>query len=172
MKTEYRDGDIVRWQWNEKTLKKLKFKVSAGTLYWCQSRIAIFNESRGLFVDTYWGSSSSSSHRFDLDTAKEKMLLVDVANLDGLEECRKDKFNYYDQEDCVNLSHPNMTKGGFYIRKGAEKSLPKMKRVIEAHILHYQQQAETALQQVESLSKDLENVTQDSYLPCNQDVFI
>lgn len=172
MKDTYRDGDIVRWQWNEETLKTLEFERSAGTLYWCQSRIAIFNESLGLFIDTYWHSLGSDSHRFDLDTAKEKMLLVDVANLEELEECRKDKFNYYEQSDCVDLSHPNMTRSGFYIRKGAVKSLPKMKRVIEAHILHYQQQAESALRQVASLSKDLENITPDSYLPCNRDVFI
>ena len=168
---EWKNNDIVRWQYTDEKLKRVNDGNNGGTTYWCVSRIAIFDSATKLFRDTYWGGSSSGNC-FTFDTIGVDIEVVFVANMEGLTLCNESDFNKYDDADCVNLSHPNMTRGGRYIRKGAIKSVIKIRKAIEAHIAYYQREADYALRQVERLKESLETVTSETCPPCHADVFV
>ena len=85
--------------------------------------------------------------------------------------CEKYEFNHYNDKDCV-ISHPNMMSGGFYIKKNAKKSLSKKRKVIKKHIEHYKWKINSCQQDIKRLEDDLKNLTEDSYVPCDPDVFI
>ena len=171
----YKNGDIVRWSYTSEKIDKMGGRDL--TTYWRSSQIAIYNDGR--FVDTYWHSSSSNKSfsedelSISPEVVSSEIYHVDfIANIDDLIECRKTEFSYYENSDCVNISHPNNTRSGFYIRKNSTKSLEKMRHVITAHIGHYTSLEDNAKRQVEILEKDLENLTIESFLPCNPDVYI
>ena len=127
-------GDIYRWTWNEKTLKKLDYKNNSGTMYWCSSCICVFKED-GMFWDTYWGGDDySHDKRFTEAEAKDKLSLEYIGNFDDLVEAGEQERAYYEDKDCVDISHANRSRGGFYIRKGAVKSLDKMRRILNRNL--------------------------------------
>lgn len=166
-----RDGDIFTWSYNEKTLKKRQDKSAAGTMYWCVSRIAVYDEKRDVIQDTYWHSSSDGA-RFDSQEINDRLVCKFIANFDELISCNRAEFNYYKKADCVDLSHPNASRGNCYIRKGAAKCLDKMRLVLKKNIEHEQHTLDYAKNQVERLESDLEKLTIDSYVPANSEVFI
>lgn len=166
-----KEGDIYKWSYNDKKLEQLEYKSEAGTLYWCMSRIAIYNESRKRLCDTYWHSGGSNVS-FDKNAINDDIVCVFIANRSDLVSCNENEFNYYDKVDCVNLNHPNSTRGNCYIRRGASKSLKKMEAVIMAHIEHYRRLENSSRGSADRLYKDLESLTVDSHVPCNPDVFI
>jgi hypothetical protein len=172
----YKNGDIVRWSFTGNKLKKLGRTDSEA--YWCMSRIAIYKDGR--FVDTYWHGGSSHNRSFTVSEISISPECVNseiyevsfIANIDDLNECRETEFSYYNESDFVNISHPNSTRTGFYIRKGATKSLEKMRKVILAHAEYYARQEASAKREVERLENDMKTLTTESYLPCNPDVYI
>jgi hypothetical protein len=155
-------GDIFRWSWNDAELKKREDQNRVGTLYWCCSRICVFQD--GEFVDTYWGESGSN-RSFTVEKANDQICLEYIANFDDLTEADKNSRAYYKDSDCIDISHPNKSRGGFYLRKGAEKSLEKM-RVVMARILKkYERDAEHARQRAEQIRTGLGCLKIESCLP-------
>jgi hypothetical protein len=166
----YKDGDIFNWSWTDSKIKKMNLQQQAGTTYWCKSRICIFNKSKEVFKDTYW--NGQDDFRFYLDDINKDIKLEFIANINELRPCEITEFNYYDNSDCINISHPNMTRSGRYIKKDAKRSLDKMKRVVEAHLEHYKTQARYAAQEVVRMEEDLKSLTVESYVPCRDDVYV
>ena len=167
---KWKNNDVVRWGYTDKRLKEVRDGNNGGTTYWCNSRIAIFNEDKGIFHDTYWSGSGGKVFSPDLVGVDYEVKLI--ANMGDLTSCNKADFNQYDDSDCVDLSHPNMSRGGFYIRSGATKSVDKIKKAIEAHIEYYQKEADYALREVSRLKESLINVTSETYAPAHPDVYI
>jgi hypothetical protein len=165
-----KDGDIYRWSYNEKTMKEKSHGNNGGTTYWSVSQIGIWNEDKKRLVDTYW---SSQNRWFSENDINEKLVLKFVANLNNLEPVRhRSEFNNYDDSDCINISHPNMMSGGFYIKKGAVPSIDKKRRVLEAHIKHEEGQVKWHKRNLEFLRKDLENLTAETHMPYDQHVYV
>lgn len=157
-----KDGDIFRWSWNDKQLDKLEYKNSSGTLYWCSSRIVVYKD--GLLRDTYWASSSDGK-TFTPEQAEDILELRFIANESDLYPANPTDRAYYEDEDCVDLSHPNSSRGNFYLRKGAKKSLTKMKKVLTRYIKREEASVRYAQQEVERAQDNLKTLTLDSYIP-------
>lgn len=165
-----KDKDVYQWHYTSK--KAAKLQESTSSLYHCKSNIAIYNGSRDLLIDTYWHGFSDNS-TFNAKQIENDLSLDFIANLNDLVPCRKAQANYYKDEDFVNLSHPNNTTSDvYYIRKGAEKCLDKMKIVLRKHIEHYDHKAEYAKVQADRIREDLVTLTLDSWVPCDPDVCI
>lgn len=167
-----RDGDIYRWRYNEATLKVMNHGNNGGTTYWCCSNIAIWDEEKGRLVDTYWGNTGDS-RGWDKEGIKEKLELEFVANMNDLISVgSRAEFNNYDDSDCIDISHANMSRGGLYIKKTAKPSIEKKRRVLLAHIEHENYKIEIHKRELERLVKDLEELTADSYVPYNPKVYV
>jgi hypothetical protein len=157
-------GDIYRWSWNEVEFEKRKDQNKSGTLYWCASRICIFKDD-GKFWDTYWGGENHEhDRRFSIEDAAAKLSLKFVANFDDLVEADKSQRAYYKDADCVDISHPNKTRGGFYIRKGAERSFEKMRRVMTRTLREYERTAKSAAQSADRIRVEIERLRVESYV--------
>lgn len=165
---KYKDGDIVNWAWTDNKLKSMDLHRQSGTTYWCMSRIAIYSESVGIFRDTYW-SSLNEGQWFKPDD--EDRDIEFLANINDLRACDEQEFIYYDNADCINISHPNMARSGYYIKKEAQRSINKMKRVAESNIKYYQDKLRNAQINLKCSEKELDELTVDSYLPCIKDVY-
>jgi len=150
---DFKDGDIFRWRYNEKTLKTPHMINSAncGTLYWCCSNIGIWKDQR--LTDTYW--STGGNRNFTAQEIGDKLVLTFIANINDLEPCPLYAFDKYNDEDCVNISHGNMTRGGFYIRKGAKESIRKQIQVLEHEIADHNHKASFHKGQAEHLRERL-----------------
>lgn len=159
-------GDIYRWSWNEVTLKKLENEKHSGTLYWCCSRICVFKDDKQ-YWDTYWGGSYNNDKRFSIDDAKEKLELDYLGNFSELQEANKSERAYYEDSDCVYISHANSSRAGFYIRKGAVKSLDKMKRVSMRKLKRLQSIVRSASSDVIILKKEIDSLDIDSHIYCS-----
>ena len=165
-----KDGDIFNWRYNKETLKRLNDGNNGGTTYWAMSNIGIWNESAGKLFDTFW---SSDRKWFSVEDIQQRLELIFIANINTLVAVSgKHVFNNFNKSDCVNISHSNMSRSGFYIKKGAKPSIEKKRCVIEAHIKHYEYKVKSYTDDIVRLKNDLKNITAESYVPCNPDVFI
>ena len=172
-----KDGDIFRWRWNEKYHKENKLKQLSGTLYWCMSCIFIWREEKQVFEDTYWiydlFKYKYDSRHWDKEEVQENMLLTYIDNLYNLKKVNyKSVFKDYDKDDCIDLTHPNNTSGQYFIKKSAKKSLKKKQLMIEAHITHYRDRSKYLSSQVDKLEESLKTLNNDTYTPCDHDVYI
>lgn len=156
---EFKEGDIFRWKWTDSYSEKL-YKECPSTVYWCMSRIAVCKGDR--LVDTYWSGCSSSQKSFSFDD--ERIELEFVANFEDLTEADPSDRAYYLDKDCVDLNHPNSTRGNFYIRKGAEKNLEKMQKVMKRDVKSLESEIKYLQSQLEYRIKDIEEVSIDSYI--------
>ena len=163
-----KDGDIYRWRYSDSQLKDMDYKIDAGTLYWCCSQICVFKN--GKFVDTYWTTSDTHNNRFEASDVPGKYIVEYVENFDNLIKANKQDRAYYNDSDCVDISHANMTGGGFYIRKGAKKSLEKMAKIMNRKIYKLQRDISYAESQLESAKKELLGLTIDSRLHVTEEV--
>ena len=152
----FRDGDIYRWRYNRETLQTPAFVESAncGTLYWCNSRIAIWNEKKERLIDTYWGSTIDNKS-FTIQEIEEKIDLTFVANINDLVPCHPSEFDRYANDDCINISHSNSMRGGFYIRKGARESISKKIAVLESQIADHKSKVSYHKDQLKYCTKRL-----------------
>lgn len=155
----WKNGDIYRWSWNDSEYDKKELQVQSGTLYWCCSRIGIVDED--YLIDTYWGYGSDNKF-FTKEQCEDKLDLVYVGNMGELENADPSQRAYYLDEDCVDLNHPNSTRGNFYIRKGAKKNLDKMKRVLQREIRDKEESIEYVLSQIKNSKDLLQELTEDS----------
>lgn len=141
-----RSGDIFRWQWRE----------GVNASYWCKSMIAIVT-NRGDLRDTYWGLRVSDD--FSIDERNIDLVhLTFVANLDDLDRRPEYEGVYFDDADIVNLNHANSTRDNFYIRKGAKRSLAKMREVALYKLEKAKSDKCQAEWDIERLTKDLVSI--------------
>ena len=158
-------GDIYRWSWNGKTLKEREDKNESGTMYWCCSKICIF-KGDGMFWDTYWGGNDySHDKRFSIKDANTMLDLQYLGNFDDLISAKKTDRAYYEDNDCVDLNHANSSSGNFYLRKGAKKSLAKMRRVMQRSLRKLQHDIDYAQQKADRLKSQIDGITEDSHIP-------
>lgn len=133
----YKDGDIVYWSYSQKYIDSLKYKSD---LYWCKSRIATFNGKK--FTDTYWyGSDNLSFTPEEIGERFEVQYVSNFADLDKQNDYSKfeDFDKYFEAADIVDLNHPNNSRGNLYLRKGAKRSLTKIKESLEYQIKRSQE---------------------------------
>jgi hypothetical protein len=160
-----RTGDIYRWAWNAAALKEREHKNEAGTMYWCCSRICVFKDDEK-FWDTYWGGNDyNHDKRFSIKDANTMLDLQYLGNFSDLEKANKSDRAYYEDKDCVDLSHANSSRGNFYIRKGAKKSLDKMRRVMKRNLAKLQRDADCAQKAADRIRTEIDILSEESYLP-------
>jgi len=159
-----RDSDIYRWNWNQKEKDKRKDQCDAGTLYWGYSCIGIWNEERGWLYDTFWSSGDNKS--FSLEDIERKLDIKFVANINDLKPVSGSYvFENYDDSDCVNISHSNMMRGGYYIKKDAKPSLAKKQIVIDRYIYNAENNLRYWSGELERLNETKKTLTADSSMP-------
>ncbi len=165
-----KDQDIYRWSFNAKTLKEMKHGNNGGTTYWCVSQIGVWDEKSKKLVDTYWNNDNI---KFSADDIAQKLDLEFVANFNDLEEVDgKYVFNNYDDEDCIDISHPNTIRGGYYIKKDAKPSIDKKRRVLEAHIEKEKSRIGWHTRKLADFEKSLKKLTVDTHVPYDEKVYI
>ena len=158
-----KDGDIYRWSWNDRTEESMHTE----TLYHCCSQICIFSD--GVFRDTY---SSMYAKRFSIEDASKKIDLEFIANRDDLTEAKKKDRAYYDDKDFIDISHESDPRSGCYIRKGAERSLEKMRKVMLRCLKVANRAAEDARSRANDLEKEIAALTTDSHIWLEKDVYL
>lgn len=164
----FQEGDIYRWSWNDEMLKKLDHKNSAGTLYWCCSRIGVVKD--GFLIDTYWSAGSQHNKVFTREECEQKLVIQFVANFSDLVNVQASDRAYYLDSDCIDLNHPNSSRGNFYIQKDAIKSLDKMKLILNRKKLNLERKLKQIAWEIELAEKDISQLTTDSYIYCGDDV--
>lgn len=164
----FHEGDIYRWSWNDAMLKRLDYKNNAGTLYWCCSRIGVVRN--GILIDTYWGENNQHNKTFNRDEAIEKLAIQFAANFSDLKSAQPSDQAYYLDGDCIDLNHPNSTRGNFYIRKDAAKNLNKMTRILNRKKLNLERKLKQIAWEIELAEKDILSITADSYIYCDKDI--
>lgn len=162
-----KDGDIYHWSWNDEEYSKRELEIQSGTLYWCCSRIGIVKD--GVLRDTYWHSGSEGKQFTSKDCA-QKLDLSFIANFADLVSAQPSDRAMYLDEDCVNLNHPNSTSGNFYLRKGAEKNLDKMKRVKQRELRSLKSKIEQLQWELKVAEDAIKNIKVEDRLYLNRNV--
>lgn len=156
---EFKDGDIVIWSYSDSKLKTMDLERQAGTLYWCNSQIAIFKS--GFFIDTYWGLSGECK-KISFEEIGKNIDVKYIANMSDLDNKQESERAYYADRDCVNLNHANNTRGNFYIRKGAKKSLDKMRKIALRDIKNLESEIDYKKSQLRAKKHELSEIDIDS----------
>ena len=169
MEEKFKTGDVYRWSFNDNKLntEHMKLKMQSGTLYWCCSRIGIVTND-GLLEDTYWGGGQDK--KFSIDYCREWLELDYLGNINEFELKPYRDRAYYNDSDCMNLNHSNSSKGNFYVRKSAPKSLSKMKRILNREINSIRDKIDNLNRNLLTAEKDLEEMTIDSRLFVGSDI--
>tara|TARA_Y100000592_G_C5205535_1_gene192524 strand:- start:26 stop:445 length:420 start_codon:yes stop_codon:yes gene_type:complete len=116
-----------------------------------------------MFWDTFWGGNDSDK-KFSIEDAILKLDLEYLGNFEDLEKTFKEYRAYYNDSDCVDLSHPNSSQDNFYIRKGAKKSLNKMRRVLMRYLKKLDWEADYAKREADRIRSEIENLSIDAIL--------
>lgn len=140
-----REGDIYRWSYRRKDVDLRSY----GT-YHCCSCIAIVRHGR--LRDTYWqiGTSFNDGRSFGIEDMPQ-LELIRIANLDDLNKAPEYQDDYYDDADIVDLNHPNSSRGNFYLRKGAVRSVAKMLQVSRERLAEAESDLRTATDRVKEM---------------------
>jgi hypothetical protein len=112
-----REGDIFRWRYNEP-----KDEDRSWGSYHCCSGFAVVRNGR--LCDTYW-STGNDGRSFGAEDLP-KLDLTRLGNFAELNKSRESEADYYDDADIINLNHANSSRGNFYLRRGAQRSVAKM----------------------------------------------
>lgn len=116
------DGDIFRWRYKDEKPSDL----GPYKRYHCKSQICV--AKNGMLRDTYW-HTGGSDEAWTYEVAQETLCLEYIGNFSDLQKTDEGKAEFYDDADCVNLNHPNSSRGNFYLRNGAARSRVKMLEV-------------------------------------------
>lgn len=125
--TQPKDNDVFDWSY-----------PSADARPWgdyhCCSRIGIFRKGR--LYDTYWqiGESFHNGRSFSAEDIGPKIDVIFRGNLADYERVPEYQADYYAAADILDLNHPNSTRGNFYLRRGAVRSIEKMLAVARARL--------------------------------------
>lgn len=154
-------NDVYKFRYNEFELER-----SSRDLNWCfDGQLVVKEDNEGLYLeDTYW---TTDSRRFTLEETLIKGTLEFVCNLDEVEECKEDPYNYYDDKDIFNLSYQHGCYKKIVVRKGANKSKEKMKEVLEYKIAEAERQLKSVQYDIDihkNKLKELENGNLDIYI--------
>ena len=161
---EWKEGAVFSWSY-----KKVDHNNS--TQYWCCSQTGVV-ASNGVMYDTFWGVGiNSSGKRFNLEDLESKIEVKYIANLNDFELSRKEDQCYYDDKDLLDLSNSN-NRGIYYLRKGAVKSLDKMKKILKRNIKDAEQKLESAQNSLKWEKRQLEKLTVDSYVYAREGVSV
>lgn len=168
---DWKQGDVFFWSYNDETLKKLSDGSNGGTTYWCVSQRAIVNDA-GILVDTYW--SGNSNKYWDMDRANAQLELDYKGNLNDYREAETWERACHKDEDCLDLNHPNSTKGNFYIRKDAQHCNEKKRKVIARSKKRLELDIRYQLQQIERYKQLLEDKSYEDMqsIPYDKDIGI
>lgn len=166
----WKEGDVFRWSWNDRMLEKLS-GCSNNIIYWCKSRIGIVY-SDGMLHDTYW--SGSNDTRWYIDRARDELELTYLGNLNDYRKAEPYERTCYKDSDCLDLNHPNSTRGNFYIRKDAVQCKEKKRKVLERSKKRLELDIKYQLQQIERYGELLNNKSYENMqsLPYEKDVGI
>lgn len=149
--TTIKEGDIFQWSYkDEKSGDRGPYKR-----YHCKSQICVAKDGR--LRDTYWNMSGYDD-TWSYEEAQVSLRLVYVGNFADLDKSDERNEEFYDEADCVNLNHPNSSRGNFYLRKGAKRSRAKMLEMA----LHKKERAESEVryrtQDVERLAETIDRI--------------
>jgi len=159
----WKEGDVFSWWYKE-------VDYNSSTQYWCCSQIGIVQEN-GILYDTYWGYAVNDGRSFSLNSVGEKIEVEFIANLNDYNPCQKEDQCYYNDEDFLNLSNSN-NSGKYYLRKGAVKSLDKMRKILQRNVKDAERKLVRAKQNLEWEKRNLEELTIDSYVYANNGVSV
>ena len=135
---EFREDDVFRWRYRDP-------KLDGDYLnYWAKSRIAIV--TNGILRDTFWATGDNSTW-----DARDRLDLTYLGNLGDYDKRPEWHAVYYDDADCLDLNHANSSKGNFYIRKGAERSVAKVRETIRLRIEKAQRDRDGAIREIHRL---------------------
>lgn len=154
-------GNVYQWSYTDGQRAKIM-----GDTYWCKSRIATYDGK--WLTDTFWGNSSSNIS-FSKEDVGIKIEATLLANMDDLELSDPSMRAYYLDADCIDLNHKNSTRGNFYIRKGSVKNLAKMERILRREKAEHEYSIKSTLRSIELLAKELENVTEHTFVSPRKD---
>lgn len=154
-------NDVYRFRYNAEEHEK-----AWSDLNWCfDGQLIVKENSKGLYLeDTYW---TSDNRCFTLEEALNKGTLEFVCNLDDVEECSENPYNYYEDEDIFDLSYQNGCYRRIRVKKGAKRSKDKMREVLECKIAESKSKIESAQYEIEINKKklqELENGNLDIYV--------
>ena len=160
---EWKEGDVFSWSYNETD-------VHSSTQYWCCSQTGVV-ASNEIMYDTFWGIGINENGRlFTSEDIGSKIEISFIANLNDYETCRKEDRCYYDDKDFLDLSNSNNGNRYFYLRKGAVKSLDKMRKILERNVKDAEYKLKSAQQNLEWEKSKLEELTLDSYVYAREGV--
>lgn len=163
MSVDFHPGYVFNFTWKESELEKL-----GSYPYWCFDAQLICKEDKeGLFLqDTYWehdydftnGNRYSESKVFTIDQALKRGLLTFVCDLNKVERIRENDLNYYDDKDVFDLTSQNSIEKYYFKRKGAKRSVDKMKEVLNRKIEKYEGEIEYAQNSIRLYKENLADV--------------
>ena len=148
-----REGDHFHWT----------YKVGKGHDYWAKSCIAscFTYGDRLVLSDTFW----SSNNEILLADKCDFEFIGNVNDFDPMSS--RNIFVYYDDKDCMDLSHSNRS-GLFYLRKGAKRSKVKIAERIKYRLEDENYKLDNIQKEIERL-KTLELAIE--YDNCDLDKF-
>lgn len=155
-------NDVFRWRYSDKKLRELNHGNNGGTTYWCMSQIAVveLDWDELVYVDTYWYSQKTYLNKDKI--ASGDIILEYVGNLDEWERVSEDAYDYYNQEDIIDIRCSNKSNYGLYIRKGTQKSLKRIKEVLLQKIKDAEYHLKYANINLISAQKKLNEVTEEN----------
>jgi hypothetical protein len=114
------------------------------------SNIAIEKED-GKLVDTYWYTRD--------EVNRDNVELTFLGNLDDYEKANEYEERYYSDEDIMNLNHSNNGRDNFYLKKGAERCVKKIRQSILNKLEKMEHERDWANREIERLlESDIEKV--------------
>ena len=154
---QWKEGDVFSWYYKD-------IDPNSSTQYWCCSQTGVV-ASNEVMYDTFWGIGiNENGRRFILEDVDSKIEISLIANLNDYESCRKEDRCYYDDKDFLDLSNSNNGNRYFYLRKGAVKSLDKMRKVLERNVKDAEYKLKSAQQNLEWEKSKLAELTLASYV--------
>lgn len=154
---QWKEGDVFAWSYKD-------IDLNSSTQYWCCSMVGVV-ASNGIMYDTFWGIGINDSGRyFTQDDLESKIDVKFLANLNDYETCKREDRAYYHDKDFLDLSNSNNGNRFFYLRKGATKSLDKMRKILERNLKDAEYKLTSAQQNLEWEKRKLEELTLDSYV--------
>lgn len=145
-----KNGDIYKWSYKESTGDQT-------LLYWCKSRIAVV--VNGVLKDTYWSNGSHHEHGF-LDP--ERVDLEFIANFKDLTPIQQYEVKYFDEKDIVDITNQNSFQHQIFLRKGAVKSLEKIKEGLQREIESKEGEVSYLTGRILDLKKSLDNLSEEN----------
>ena len=143
-------NDVFRWNYTQSYIDQHQDQVNAGTLYWCQAKIAVFDGVQ--LRDIYWHRIDGNTvnfrgdgHSWSPEQIDKEIEVSFVANLDDLEPLN-DNPNFYD--NVINLTHAN-SHSQLFIWQGQTRNNSAMINYYQNEIAKCQHEIQTQQSRIE-----------------------